>query len=202
MLLSTHYRSPIDFREEVIAAARKGMATFTRLLERVDRLGTEPLSDKTPTMDQAAGALYDTPHGDFARAVLSHKMKFLEMMDDDFNTAAAIASLHELAGAINSFIESHRIEKDKQPEALQAAVASTQTFKQLATVLGFFRVKAQPTDAKQSGLVDDLMKALIAIRKEARESKNFATADSIRKHLTAIGITLEDRPDGTIWRKE
>jgi cysteinyl-tRNA synthetase len=202
LILSTHYRSPIDFGDEVVAASRKGLSTFGRLLERVDRLGTEPLSDKTPSMDQSAGALYDTPHGDFARAVLAHKMKFLEMMDDDFNTAAAIASLHELAGAINSFIESNRIEKDKQPEALAAAVAATQTFKQLATVLGFFRVKAQPNDSKQSGLVDDLMKALIAIRKEAREAKNFATADSIRKHLTAIGITLEDRPDGTVWRKE
>jgi cysteinyl-tRNA synthetase len=203
MLLSTHYRSPIDFREEVIAASRKGMATFTRLIERVDRLGPELLGDKTPTMDQSAGALYDTEHGDFARAVLAHKMKFLEMMDDDFNTAGAIASLHELAGAINSFIESHRIEKEKQPDALQAAAAATQTFRQLATVLGFFRVKPQqPADARQATLVDDLMKVLIAVRKEAREAKNFATADSIRKHLTAIGITLEDRADGTIWRKD
>jgi cysteinyl-tRNA synthetase len=46
------------------------------------------------------------------------------------------------------------------------------------------------------------MKAFIAIRAEARENKNFATADSIRKHLAALGITLEDRPDGTIWRKD
>ena len=58
------------------------------------------------------------------------------------------------------------------------------------------------SDTRQTGLVEDLMKAMIAIRKEARDTKNFATADSIRKHLASIGITLEDRPDGTIWRKE
>jgi cysteinyl-tRNA synthetase len=50
--------------------------------------------------------------------------------------------------------------------------------------------------------VDDLMKVLIAVRKEAREAKNFATADSIRKHLAGLGITLEDRANGTVWRKE
>jgi len=203
LILSTHYRSPIDFGDEVVVASRKGLSTFARLLERVDRLLGEPLPpDKVQTMDQAAGGLYEAEYGDFARAVLAYKMKFLEMMDDDFNSAGAIAALHELAGAINAFIESHRLEKEKQPEAALAAAAATQTFKQLGTVLGFFRVKPPVTDAKQSGLVDDLMKAVIAIRKEARESKNFATADSIRKHLTAIGITLEDRPDGTIWRKE
>jgi cysteinyl-tRNA synthetase len=202
MLLSTHYRSPIDFREEVVAAARKGLSTFTRLIERVDRLLGEPLGEKVPTMEHAAGALYESEHGDFARAVLAYKMKFLEMMDDDFNTAGGIAALHEMAGAINGFVESHRLEKEKNAETLAAAASATQTFRQLATVLGFFRVKPQQADAKQSGLVDDLIKAFIAIRKEARESKNFATADSIRKHLGALGITLEDRPDGTVWRKE
>jgi cysteinyl-tRNA synthetase len=209
LILSTHYRSPIDFGDEVVAASRKGLATFTRLVERIDRLLGEPLSaDKTPSMDQAAGGLYDTPHGDFARAVLAFKMKFLEMMDDDFNTAGAIAALHELAGAVNSFIESNRIEKDKQPDALAAAAAATLSFKQLATVLGFFRAKSQPAatgaavDDGRLALVDDLMKVLIAVRREARESKNFATADSIRKHLSALGITLEDRAEGTIWRKD
>jgi cysteinyl-tRNA synthetase len=129
-------------------------------------------------------------------------MKFLEMMDDDFNTAGAIASLHELAGAINSYVESRRLEKEKPPEATAAAAAAAQTFKSLGHVLGFFRVKNVAADAREKGLVDDLMKAFIAVRKEAREAKNFATADSIRKHLSAIGVTLEDRPDGTIWRKD
>jgi cysteinyl-tRNA synthetase len=204
MLLSTHYRSPIDFREEVIAAARKGLGTYQRLLERVERMRGEPLNEKQPTMDQAAGELYESNSGPFARAVLAHKMKFLEIMDDDFNTAGGIATLHELAGEINSFIESNRVEKEKQSEALQAVAAAAQTFKQLATVLGFFRTRpAQATSSShEKSLADDLMKLLISLRQEARESKNFALADSIRKKLTAIGVTLEDRADGTIWRKE
>jgi cysteinyl-tRNA synthetase len=201
LILSTHYRSPIDFGDEVIAASKKGLATFSRLLERVERLRGEPIGDKGTTMDQAAGELYEGEYADFARAVLAHKMKFLEMMDDDFNTAGAIASLHELAGAVNGFIESNRVEKEKQPAALTAVGAAAQTFRNLATVLGFFRVKPVAPDAKP-GLVDDLMKVLIAVRKEAREAKTFAIADSIRNHLTAIGVTLEDRPEGTVWRKE
>lgn len=201
LILSTHYRSPIDFGEEVIAASRKGLATFTRLLERVERLRGEPLNEKQPSMDQAAGQLYDGEYGDFARSVLSFKMKFLEMMDDDFNTAGAIAALHELASAVNAFIESNRVEKEKQADALMAAGAAAQSFKTLATVLGFFRVKSA-TENNKSGLVDDLMKVIIAVRAEARASKTFAIADSIRKHLAALSITLEDRPDGTIWRKE
>jgi cysteinyl-tRNA synthetase len=202
LILSTHYRSPIDFGDEVIVAARKGLSTFGRLIERVERLLGEPLSEKHPTMDQAASGLYDSEQGDFARAVLGHKMKFLEMMDDDFNTAGAIAALHELTSSINAYIETKRIEKEKHPETLAAAASATQTFKALCTVLGFFRVKAAPNDTRQNTLVEELMKAMIAIRKEARDTKNFATADSIRKHLASIGITLEDRPDGTIWRKE
>jgi cysteinyl-tRNA synthetase len=204
MLLSTHYRSPIDFREEVIAAARKGLGTYQRLLERVERMRGEALNDKQPTMDQAASELYESSAGPFARAVLAHKMKFLETMDDDFNTAGGVATLHELASEINSFIESNRVEKEKQAEALQAVSAAAQTFKQLATVLGFFRTKhpAAAGSSQEKGLADDLMKLLISLRQEARESKNFALADGIRKKLTAIGVTLEDRPDGTIWRKE
>ena len=202
LILSTHYRSPIDFGDEVVTASRKGLGTFGRLLDRAARIVGEQPADKIQTMDQAAGGLYDTEYGDFAREVLAHKMKFLEMMDDDFNTAGAIAAMHELAGVINAFIESNRVEKEKQPPAIQAVAAATQTFKQLGTILGFFRVKSAPADAKHNTLVEDLMKVIIAIRAESRDSKNFAVADSIRKHLAAIGVTLEDRPEGTIWRKE
>jgi len=54
----------------------------------------------------------------------------------------------------------------------------------------------------ESTLADDLMKLLIKLRAEARQTKNFAMADAIRNGLTEIGVTLEDRPDGTIWRKD
>ena len=56
--------------------------------------------------------------------------------------------------------------------------------------------KQEPT------LADDLMKLLIKLRQEARQSKNFAMADAIRNGLTEIGVTLEDRPEGTMWRKD
>src|SRR5207248_8239093 len=95
LLLSTHYRRPIEFNDEVIASARKGLSVFPRLLERIGRLTGEPLGDEVQDMDRFANNILDGEHDPFARAVLNFKMKFLEMMDDDFNTAGAIAVMHE-----------------------------------------------------------------------------------------------------------
>jgi cysteinyl-tRNA synthetase len=203
LLLSTHYRSPIDSGPEVIAASKKGLATFYRLFERVERLGGQMLVDRGPDVDAAARELLDVAAvGPFVRDALSLKMKFLEMMDDDFNTAGAIAVLHEMAGATNSFVESSGVEKSRSPEAMQAIVAVAQTVKNLGQILGLFRVRYEPTRDEQAGVVDGLMKLLIELRNEARKTKNFALADAVRKGLTDLGITLEDRPDGTVWRKD
>jgi cysteinyl-tRNA synthetase len=203
LILSTHYRSPIDFSDEVVVASRKGLSTFGRLFERLQRVQGEALSDKTPPMDLAAGDLLETEHADFARAVLAHKMKFLEMMDDDFNTAGAIGVLHELAGTINGHIEQTKVEKERQPDVLQATAAATQTLRNLGGLLGLFRGKLEVTDDDMAsdGTLDQVMQLMIRLRNEARQSKNFALADGIRKGLTEIGITLEDRADGTGWRK-
>ena len=202
LLLSTHYRRPIEFTPEVIASSKKGLAVFQRLLERVERLRGKPMDAKDPEMSRMASALSDTEHAGFARNVMSFQMKYLEMMDDDFNTAGAIAVLHELAGEINGFIERNDIERQKQPELIEAISGAAQTLKNLALVLGLFRVRPAKSEQKESGLADQLMKLLIKIRQDARESKNFALADTVRKGLTEIGVTLEDRPDGTIWRKD
>src|SRR3954462_14597026 len=86
MLLSTHYRRPIEFTDEVLTNARKGLSVFTRLFERVARLSGQPLGDEQPDMDRHANNLLDTDYASIARAILNFKMKFLEMMDDDFNT--------------------------------------------------------------------------------------------------------------------
>ncbi len=105
LLLSTHYRRPIEFTEEVLGSCKKGLSTFLRLFERLDRLSGKPITANSPDIDSVANVLLETEQGAFVRDALNLKIKFLEMMDDDFNTAGAIAVMHELAGLINSFIE-------------------------------------------------------------------------------------------------
>ncbi len=204
MLLSTHYRSPIEFSDEVLANSKKALNVFARLFERIERITGGPAADKAPDMDAAATALLESQqHAAFAKAVLDLKMKFLEMMDDDFNTAGAIAVLHELAGEVNAFVERNDLDRSKSVDAAAAASAAVQTLRNLGVVLGLFNPKlAAPAAEEKSGLTEGLMALFIRLRQEARQTKNFALADSIRKGLADLGVTLEDRPDGTLWRKE
>src|SRR5205823_1632498 len=113
----------------------------------------------------------------------------------------AIAVLHELAGATNALIESSGVERSRHPETIQSVTAATQTARNLAQLLGLFRTRHEPAK-EDGGLTDGLMKLLIDLRNDARRTKNFALADAIRKGLTDLGVTLEDRPDGTGWRKD
>jgi cysteinyl-tRNA synthetase len=204
LLLSTHYRSPIDFSDEVMASTKKGLAKFQRLFERVERLAGQPMPEKGDDMDRAASGLLDTAHAPYAKAVLALKMKFLESMDDDFNTAGAIAAMHELAGECNGFIERNELEKNKPADLMAAAAAGAQTLKNLGGVLGLFNPRLAQASAagKSDPLPGQLMELVIKLRAELRKTKNFALADQLRKDLTAIGITLEDRADGTLWRRE
>ncbi len=202
-LLSTHYRRPIEFTPEVLTAARKGLSVFHRLFERVERLLGQPLPEKGDEIDRAAPGLLDTEHATYARNLLNLKLKFLEMMDDDFNTAGAIAVLHELAGEVNGFIEKSGVERNRQAELIEASVAGAMTIKTLAgTVLGLLRGRPAVAESSGAGDVEKLMALFIAMRAEARKEKNFPIADRIRKGLAEIGVSLEDRPEGTIWRKE
>jgi cysteinyl-tRNA synthetase len=209
LVLSTHYRSPIDFSEEVVVANRKALGTLQRLFERVERLTGKSVREKQPDLDSAANDLLDGGYSDFAREGLALKMKFLEMMDDDFNTAGAIAVLHELTSLINGFIERGGLEKSKPAPAspstaASAASAATQTLRNLGLILGLFRVaRAAPGGraGKSDDLPDKLMSLIIRLRADARAAKNFPLSDAIRKGLADIGITVEDRPDGTIWRR-
>ena len=211
LLLSSHYRSPIDFSDEVLAGAKKGLAAFERLFERVERLTGKPMTEKADDMDRGASELLDSDaHAPFAKSVLALKMKFLETMDDDFNTGGGIGVLHELANEINSFIARHEVEKQKQPALVAASGAAAHTLRNLGMVLGLFTLAgrtggvggATGGDGKgEATVVGKLMDLFIALRQEARAGKNFALADRIRNGLAEAGITLEDRPDGTGWRK-
>jgi cysteinyl-tRNA synthetase len=202
MLLSTHYRRPIEFTDEVLGNSKKGLAVFTRLFERIERVTGKPPVDGSPDMDQVANRLLESEIGNFVRQVIGDKMRFLEMMDDDFNTAGAIAVLHEITGSINSFLEKTKADTNRDADVIQAAAAATQTLRKLGQILGLFRSEIPGISAKEPGTVEQLMALLIQVRNEARKSKQFALADSVRDGLKKIGITLEDRPDGTGWRRE
>jgi cysteinyl-tRNA synthetase len=204
LLLSTQYRRPIEFTEEALSNSKKALLVFTRLFERIERLTGEPVTANSPSAESIASPTLDSEHGGpFLRDILNLKIKFLEMMDDDFNTAGAVAVLHEMAGEANSLIERHELERTRNDDLLKAVAAATATLRNLGALLGLFRTKsAAGTAKKDDGLTDNLMALFIRLRQEARRDKNFALADGIRNGLTAIGVTLEDRADGTVWRKE
>lgn len=202
LILQSHYRSPIDFSEETLRSAKTALRTFTRLLDRLARVTRhDPYR-----MRVQIEAMRETELPDGARALfdqaMAHKVRFLEAMDDDFNTAAAIAVLFDFAGDINRAIEETRLETrvDDGIRAMVEAAGGTLVF--LLRLLGLFVDPPTATRDAGSGKTAELMELLISIRQMARASKQFQIADEIRKGLTRLNIVLEDRPDGTQWHIE
>ncbi len=126
-------------------------------------------------------------------------------MDDDFNTGGAVGVLFDFRKLINGFVSENQLEGEgKGNEAGMAAFVSAMTLlKELAGILGVFRRPAQSTsDGASDALVNGLMELVISLRAALRSEKNWALADQIRDSLTELNVTLEDRPDGTIWRRD
>ena len=199
-LLSTHYRRPIEFTDEVLANCQKGFAVFTRLLERVERLTGKPVDVASADIQTVAAGASE----EFVAQVNAYVQKFHDAMDDDFNTAGAIGAMHELAGVINGYIEKNALEKQAELGKFNLVAGSAVSFKKLGQILGLFRFLQAPASlgkGEDADLTGKLMALLIQVRQEARKSKQFAIADAVRKGLSEIVITLEDGANGTIWRK-
>jgi cysteinyl-tRNA synthetase len=114
-------------------------------------------------------------------------------MDDDFNTARALAALYDLAREINIYLHG-----DVGLEAGIIKLAAT-TYEQLGeNVLGLFGRSCQQAGAD---LVDALMELIITVRQEARQRKDWHTADVIRDRLKALGVIIEDTPHGSRWKR-
>ena len=150
-------------------------------------------------MDQHSGDMLQGEHEHFAREVLNAKMRFLESMDDDFNTAGAIGVMHQLATEINRFIEMTGVEHEKHLDVVSALSAAGLTLRRLGGILGLFR--AAPSGKDGNELLEKVMGLVIELRRDARGNKNFALADAIRDGLAKIGVSLEDLPGETVWRK-
>ena len=178
-LLSVQYRSPLDFDDEKIEVAGRGLERLQHAADAVDKAM------------KLAGEHDDDDAAQLRAQAEKAKADFCAAMDDDFNTALAISALFELAKDINIYL------KKDQFDAASLALAQ-QALKELGQVLG---IEFAQTEAADDGLTDQLMDLIIAIRKDARANKDFKTADRIRDGLAEIGVILEDGKAGTTWKR-
>ncbi len=178
-ILSSHYGSPIDFSDEAVDAAYKG---WQRIWGAVS-LTRQQLRRAAPGEASAeATAMLDA-----ARAA------FIERLDDDFNTPAGLAVLQDLTRQVNTLLN----EGGPQTQGTLAAIDAL--FRELGgEVLGIVPEREEGT--ADAGREDGLVRLLIDLRAEARAKKDWATGDTIRDRLKELGVVLEDRADGTIWK--
>jgi cysteinyl-tRNA synthetase len=178
-VLTGHYRSPVDFTEEALEAADKGVE---RIMGAV-RLAREQLRTAEDAGD-AAG---------FAGVIEAHKTQFVEAMNDDFNTPAALAALQAFTREVNTLLNNGEPVDKATLEAIDALYRNLG-----GDVLGILA-----SDDESAGSAEreaGLIRLLIELREEARAAKQWQTADSIRDRLAELGVMLEDRADGTLWR--
>ena len=194
-VLSSYYRSPLTYTEEALEAAQSGAERLVRVASK------EYVGGKGKTLDSK-------PYYD----------KFIEAMDDDFNTSQAIATLFDLARDINR-AEETGLNAGKARETLkelggimgltfkapEEVSLEAEPLKKLALAIKEKLVEAHlekmiegevPNDA------DSIMGLLISIRKELRKARQFQLADEIRNRLNELGIALEDTTAGTVWKRK
>jgi cysteinyl-tRNA synthetase len=194
-LLQTHYRSPIEFSDEPLKEAEHSLERYYLTIERVEDFLKEGLTNsRTQTAPKPVPQAFET-------AVSEFKGKFLEAMDDDFNTALAIGHMFELIKELNRFLDS----KPAGVVAQEAAKKALALLKETGHVLNIF-IKT-PREwllsllrIKHLDVSEEEIERLMAERQSARKEKNFARADEIRKELDRKGIVLEDKKDRTEWR--
>jgi cysteinyl-tRNA synthetase len=181
-LVSVHYRSPIDFSDERLEEAKRALE---RLRQTRDSL--------TRTLRQG-GLQEGSPEDARLERLTALQADFAIAMDDDFNTAGALAALHSLAG------EANRLMADPGLAGMTGAGTLLQSLldglHHMGDLLGILREETGLT-----GMTEELMDLLIEVRKELRSRKLWDLSDLLRDRLQGIGITLEDRPEGTTWRK-
>ena len=188
LLLSQHYRSPLQFSEAALEQAASSLTRlYTAMARAEEALGSVP---EAPAQSLAQQEENEGPHGLKAAA-----REFEEAMDDDFNTARAIGALFTLARELNRAVE-------------RGDRALVQTGYELMVSLGgrlgllgmSGRAFLQGGARGELGVDVEEVERLVAERAEARKRKDFATADRIRDQLKEMGIILEDTPTGTRWR--
>ena len=171
-IVSTHYRSPLDFSDARLDEATTSLNRLKNALDNLKELAKN-------TTDATSGE-------ELIAKAKQCKQNFFEAMDDDFNTADALAAIFELVKFVNS-----NAKADSSKAFLEALKQEIVT---LSDICGLI------VD-KKAEMLDSDIEALIEERQAAGKAKNFARADEIRDELLAKGIVLEDTREGVKWKR-
>jgi len=222
LLLSTHYRSPIEYSEERLHEIRRSLDGFYRFFGRYGRIAKSSFHDLEVPRHHTDINADEFAHNKYYASIGEHRDEFLRCMDDDFNTGGAVGSLFELLKSLNRWADAERLDNpDGSAAELGYFRRGAMVLRELSAILGVFseppREEADSGDQLIPGLIQllkdlrakpgpagdaqSLMRRLIELRAEARKAKNFAEADLIRTRLTELGVTVEDRAGGTGWRR-
>ena len=175
-MLSTHYRNPINFSDEILNQSKAGLERLYNAKEKAE-FTINNLEDSKMTEEEAK--LQDE--------LASFRQKFIDAMDDDVNTADAVSAIFELAKFMNS-----NITENSSKEFAQKALDE---FNELTGVLNIVNKD------KKEDILDEEIEKLIEQRTEAKKNKNFQLADEIRQQLLDKGIVLEDTRQGVKWKR-
>ncbi|WP_294955193.1 cysteine--tRNA ligase [uncultured Eubacterium sp.] len=174
-LISSHYRSPINYNLEIIEQCKSALERLYNCRESLD-FAVKNASTDIPDDEE------------IIKLIDSRKEQFITVMDDDLNTADGIAAIFDLVSDINTKIINKDVSKN-------VCTAAADMFDELTGVLGLVY-------NRKSNSLDEEIEKLIEERQQARANKDWATADRIRDELKEQGITLKDTPQGVIWTKD
>jgi cysteinyl-tRNA synthetase len=181
-ILSSHYRKPVDFSRDAILSAERGVQrlhntvrTLRQRREHAQPAGTAELSE--------VGTL------------MPYSERFLDAMDDDFNTPQAIAALFDLNREVNELLNSGKTLSQGTLAAIDDIYSELG-----GQILGI--IPEDLARGASEALVEGLMDIILDIREQYREAKAWERADALRNRLAELGVVVDDRPEGPVWRLE